>query len=170
MALPSSSVVFAAISPLGFLPVTEKLTRNNHPMWKTQVMCGIAIRNNTLSEVFVFHKALSTPEVAKPNSSVEPTPRENSKQSTFYRRNPIMSTSLHHLIHFLQHRVLEIIYYNTRVQSAIMKQRNLIIIERKRYMDPSVPTRRILHTKANSSSYTCNRVKYRMYSQDLPDS
>jgi hypothetical protein len=38
MALPSSSTAFAAISPLGFLRVTEKLTRNNYPMWKAQVM------------------------------------------------------------------------------------------------------------------------------------
>ena len=35
-----------------------------------------------------------------------------------------MSTSLQYLVHFIQQEFLEIIYYNTRVQSAIIKQRN----------------------------------------------
>jgi hypothetical protein len=41
MALPSSSAAFAVVSPLGFLPITEKLTRNNYPMWKAQVMSAL---------------------------------------------------------------------------------------------------------------------------------
>ncbi|XP_066324287.1 histone-lysine N-methyltransferase set9-like [Miscanthus floridulus] len=41
MALPSSSAEFASISPLGFLPVTEKMTRNNHAMWKAQVISAL---------------------------------------------------------------------------------------------------------------------------------
>jgi hypothetical protein len=39
-----------------------------------------------------------------------------------------MSTSLQYLVHFIQHRVSEIIYYNTSVQSAIIKQRKEIDI------------------------------------------
>ena len=35
-----------------------------------------------------------------------------------------MSTSLQYLVHFIQQEFLEIIYYNTKVQSAIIKQRN----------------------------------------------
>ena len=35
-----------------------------------------------------------------------------------------MSMSLQYLVHFIQQEFLEIIYYNTRVQSAIIKQRN----------------------------------------------
>ena len=35
-----------------------------------------------------------------------------------------MSTSLQYLVHFIQQEFLGIIYYNTRVQSAIIKQRN----------------------------------------------
>jgi hypothetical protein len=34
-----------------------------------------------------------------------------------------MSISLQYLVHFIQHRVSKIIYYNTRVQSVIIKQR-----------------------------------------------
>ena len=40
----------------------------------------------------------------------------------FYIQNPTMSTSLQFLVHFIQQEFLEIIYYNTRVQSAIIKQ------------------------------------------------
>ena len=35
-----------------------------------------------------------------------------------------MSTSLQYLVYFIQQEFLEIIYYNTWVQSAIIKQRN----------------------------------------------
>ena len=35
-----------------------------------------------------------------------------------------MRTSLQHLVYFIQQEFLEIIYYNTRVQSTIIKQRN----------------------------------------------
>lgn len=39
--MSSSSTAFPTFSPLGFLPVTEKLTKNNHPMWKLQVMSAL---------------------------------------------------------------------------------------------------------------------------------
>ena len=35
-----------------------------------------------------------------------------------------MNMSLQHLVHFIQQEFLEIIHYNTRVQSAIIKQQN----------------------------------------------
>ena len=35
-----------------------------------------------------------------------------------------MSTSLQYLAHFIQQEFLEIIYYNTKVQSVIVKQQN----------------------------------------------
>ena len=35
-----------------------------------------------------------------------------------------MSTSLQYLVYFIQQEFLEIIYYNTRVQSAIIKHQN----------------------------------------------
>jgi len=43
MTLPSSSVAFPALYPLGLglFPVTERLTRNNHPMWKLQVLSAL---------------------------------------------------------------------------------------------------------------------------------
>ena len=84
-----------------------------------------------------------------------------------------MSTSLQYLVHFKQPEVLKIIYYNTRVQSAIIKQRNenkhlVEMIQGSVYAHQKNPPH-----KSYSSSYTYNRGKinpeYTMYSQDLPD-
>jgi hypothetical protein len=42
MALSSpTAAILAALSPLGMFPVTEKLTRSNHPIWKLQVLTGL---------------------------------------------------------------------------------------------------------------------------------
>ena len=59
-----------------------------------------------------------------------------------------MSTSLQYLVHFIQQEFLQIIYYNTRVQSAIIKQRNENKHLVETYKDPFVPTKKILHTRA----------------------
>jgi hypothetical protein len=39
--MASSSAQHAAISALGFLPVNEKLTRSNYPLWRAQVLSSI---------------------------------------------------------------------------------------------------------------------------------
>jgi hypothetical protein len=84
-----------------------------------------------------------------------------------------MSTNLQYLVHFIQHRVSESIYYNTRVQSAIKVtvEKNKHLAERNE--NPFVPTRRILHTRPICSRCTCNKGKinpeYTMYPQDIPD-
>ena len=93
------------------------------------------------------------------DSSVEHTPRENSKQSTFYIQNPIMSTSFQYLVHFIQQELLEIIYYNTKVQSAIIKQRN-----KNKYLAKMIQGSVCAHQKnpphkRYSSSCTYNRGK-----------
>ena len=41
LASPSTAAALARFLPLGMFPVTEKLTRNNHPMWKLQVLSGL---------------------------------------------------------------------------------------------------------------------------------
>ena len=56
-----------------------------------------------------------------------------------------MSTSLQYLVHFIQYRVLNYLL-QYQVQSAEFKQRNYNKHLTIRYKDPSVPTRRILHT------------------------
>jgi hypothetical protein len=84
-----------------------------------------------------------------------------------------MITSLQYLVHFIQHIVSEIIYYNTRVHSAIIKQRDKNKHLAVRYKDPSMPTRRIFHTRTSFSRCIYNKGKinleYTMYSQDLSD-
>ena len=54
-----------------------------------------------------------------------------------------MRTSLQFLVHFIQQEFLEIHYYNTKFRVWNYNERLTI-----RYKDPSVPTRRILHTTA----------------------
>lgn len=39
--MASSSAQAAALSALGFLPVSEKLTRGNYPLWRAQVLSSI---------------------------------------------------------------------------------------------------------------------------------
>ena len=59
-----------------------------------------------------------------------------------------MRTSLQYLVHFIQHEFLENTLLQYQVQSAEFKQWNYnkhLIVE---YKDPSMPTRRILHTTA----------------------
>ena len=70
-----------------------------------------------------------------------------------------MRTSLQYLVYFRQPDFLEIIYYNTRVQSAIIKQRNKNKHLAERYKDPSVPTRRILHIRATPQAVPAIGVK-----------
>ena len=84
-----------------------------------------------------------------------------------------MSMSLQYLVHFMQQKFLEIIYYNIRVQSVIIKQWNenkhlVKMIQGSIYAHQKNPP-----YKSYSSSCTYNRGKinpvYTMYSQDLPD-
>ena len=85
-----------------------------------------------------------------------------------------MSSSLQYLVYFIQQEFLEIIYYNTRVQSAIIKQQN-----ENKHLAETIQGSVCAHQKnpphkSYSSSCTYNRGKlnpeYTMYSQDLPDS
>ena len=84
-----------------------------------------------------------------------------------------MSMSLQYLVHFIQQEFLEIIYYNTRVQSAITKQRN-----KNKHLAETIQGSVCAHQKNSphksySLGCTCNRGKinpeYIIYSQDLPD-
>ena len=84
-----------------------------------------------------------------------------------------MSMSLQYLVHFIWQEFLEIIYYNTKVQSAIIKQRN-----GNKHLAEAIQGSVCVHQKnpphkSYSSSYTYNRGKinpeYIMYSQDLPE-
>ena len=83
--------------------------------------CGRTARNSTLSEVLVFHQMLSTPKVSYIGWFRLAHLKGELEQSTYYRQGQIMSMSLQYLVHFIQQVFLEFIYYNTRVQSVIIK-------------------------------------------------
>jgi hypothetical protein len=53
--MASSSIPHAALS-LGFLPVSEKLTRGNHPLWRAQVLSSIRG-----AELYNFHSPTAEP-------------------------------------------------------------------------------------------------------------
>ena len=81
--------------------------------------------------------------------------------------------SLRYLIHFIQQEFLEIIYYNTRVQSVIIKQRN-----ENKHLAKTIQEFVYAHQKnpphknySSSCTYNMGKInpKYTMYSQDLPD-
>ena len=70
-----------------------------------------------------------------------------------------MSMGLQYLVHFKQQEFLKIIYYNTWVQSAIIKRRNenkdlAEMIQGSVYAHQKNPQH-----KSYTSSYTYNRVK-----------
>jgi len=78
-----------------------------------------------LLETLVFHLTLSTLKISYIGQFRRAHPKGELEQSTFSIQDPIMRMSLQYLVHFIQHRVLKIIYYNTKVQSAIIKQRKM---------------------------------------------
>jgi hypothetical protein len=83
-----------------------------------------------------------------------------------------MSTSLQYLVHFIQHKVLEIISYNTRVHSVIIKQQKLNkhLAEndiRIRLCPPEEFSTQELLLKLHLQRDKIN-PDYTMYSQDLP--
>ena len=84
-----------------------------------------------------------------------------------------MRTSLQYLVHFIQQEFSKIIYYNTRVQSAIIKQRNEIkhLAEndiRIRLCPPEESSTQELLLKLHLQQGKIN-PEYTMYLQDLPN-
>jgi hypothetical protein len=70
MVLPSSTIAaLTALSPLSLFPVTEKLTRSNHPMWKLQVLTGL---RGAEMEKFIAPKSDAKPDEPKPAEDVSP--------------------------------------------------------------------------------------------------
>ena len=128
--------------------------------FKNKMLCGRITRNNTPSEALVFHQTLSTPKVSYKYNGWIPssTPQERTQIIHIFplgsnNENEFIMLNSFHITRVLRNTLL-----HYQVQSVEIKQRNenkhLSII----YKDLSMPTRRILHTTAISSS-TCNRGK-----------
>ena len=67
--------------------------------------------------------------------------------------------SLQYLVYFIQQEFLEIIYYNTRVQSARIKQRNKNKHLAEMIQGSICAHRRILHTRSNPQAAPATGVK-----------
>ena len=110
--------------------------------------CGRTTRSNTPSEVLVFHQTLSTLESKLHRSdSVEHT---QGRTQIIHVFPPVSNNENEFTILSIFHttRVLRNILLQYQVQSTEFKQRNYNKHLTIRYEDPSVPTRRILHTTA----------------------
>jgi hypothetical protein len=70
-----------------------------------------------------------------------------------------MSTNLQYLVQFIQYRVSEIVITIPEVQSVINNSGKNKITSNGNDENPSVPIRRILHTRQTCSKCTCNRGK-----------
>ena len=110
--------------------------------------CGRAVWNITPSEALVFHHTLNTTKASFTGRIPSSIPQGRTRIIHIFSLDLIMRTSLQYLIHYIQLEFLENILLQYQVQSAEFKQWNYnkpLTIE---YKDPSVPTRRILHTTA----------------------
>ena len=67
--------------------------------------------------------------------------------------------SLQYLVHFTQQEFMEIIYYNTRVQSAIIKQQNENKHLAKMIQGSGYAHQKILHTRATPQAAPTTGVK-----------
>ena len=109
---------------------------------------GRTTRNNTLTEVLVFHQTLNTPKASYSGRYPLGTPQGRTQKIHIFPSDPITRTSYNtcpfHTSEFLKKYIITI--PNTRVWND--KQRNvkkhLSIINK----DSSMPTKRILHTMA----------------------
>ena len=111
------------------------------------LVCGRTDRNNTPSEVLVFHQALSTPKASYIGRIPSSAPQGRARIIHIFPPGSNNENEFTILSQFHTTRVLRNTLLQYQVQSAKFKQRNYnkhLIVE---YKDPSVPTRIILHTK-----------------------
>ena len=110
--------------------------------------CGRTAQNSTLTEALVFHQTLSTLKVDYIGWSHRAHPKGELEQSTFFHPGSNNENKFTSLSPFQTTIVLENTLLQYQIQSAEFKQRNWNKHLTIRYKDPSVPTRRILHTIA----------------------
>ena len=75
---------------------------------------GKFAQNGTLPEALIFHQTLSAPKISYIGRVRRAHPKGELEQSTFFIQDPIMSTSLQYLVHFIQQEFSKIHYYNTK--------------------------------------------------------
>ena len=107
---------------------------------------GRTARNSTLTEVLFFHQTLSTPKASYSGWVPSGTPQGRAQKIHIFPQGSNNENELQYLVHFIHPEFLEIHYYVAKFRVRNIKQRNdnkhLSIMNK----DPSVPTRRILHT------------------------
>ena len=108
--------------------------------------CGRTARNNTLMEVLVFHQTLNTLKVSYNGRYPSGTSQGKTRKIHIFPQGSNNENKLQYLVHFIHPEFLEIHYYIAKFRVRNIKQRNentYLAVAKK---DPSVSTRRILHT------------------------
>ena len=99
-------------------------------------------------EALVFHQTLSTPKASYNGQVPSSTPQGRARIVHIFPEGSNNENELQYLVHFIHPEFLEMHYYITKFKVWNIKQWNenkhLSIINK----DPSVPTRRIIHTTA----------------------
>ena len=80
--------------------------------------CGRTTRNNTLTEVLIFHQTLSTPKASYNGRIPSDTPQGRARKIHIFPQGSNNENELQYLIHFIRPEFLEIHYYITKCQSA----------------------------------------------------
>ena len=122
----------------------EKTARRNI----MAIYCGRTVRNNTLTEALVFHQTLSTAKAHYIGWIPSSTPQWRTRIIHVFSLGSNNENKFTILSPFHTTRVLRNTLLQYQVQSAEFKQRNYNKHLTGEYKDPSVPTRKILHTTA----------------------
>ena len=81
--------------------------------------CGRTVRNNTLTEVLVFHQTLSTPKASYSGRYPSGTPQGRTRKIHIFPKDPIMRTSTI-LIHFIHQSFLKSILLQYQISECGM--------------------------------------------------
>ena len=88
------------------------------------VSCGRIVRNNTLTEVLVFHQTLSTPKASYSGRYPSDTPQVRTRKIHIFPKDPIMKTSYNtcpfHTSEFLKKYIItlpNVIVWNNKQQN-----------------------------------------------------
>ena len=135
--------------------MTTRLAWNSNPL---MMRCGRTAWNNALTEALVFHQTLSTPKASYSGRVPSGTPQGRARIIHIFPQGSNNENELQYLVHFIHLEFFKIFYYNTKFRVQNIKQWNnnkhLSVMNK----DPSVPTRRILHTTAMSQEVPATGV------------
>ena len=115
--------------------------------------CGRTAQNNALTEVLIFHQTLSTPKASYSGRYPLGTPQGRTQKIHIFPKDPIIRTSYNtcpfHTSEVLKNYIITLPNIRVRNIKQWNDNKHLSIAN----MDPSMPSKRILHTMACLKQY-----------------